>query len=111
MLPALICLVSGLPDCLLSVCLSACLRVCVCVWIDGISLGHRRQQQVVTESLLCERISGMVAWGQWRGWYAPQWDAMTGTGPIAADVSADGPTRLGGTMGNGVMMNTQLLCV
>ena len=38
-----------------------------------------------------ERMTGTVAWGQWRGWY-PGLDAG----------------KLGGLMGNGIMMNTQL---
>ncbi len=76
-----------------------------------------RWKQCVAESLTCERMSGLVAWGQWRGWYPPPAPQLRehaantdGTSEVFASPSG-GPTRLGGLMGNGVMMNTQLLCV
>jgi hypothetical protein len=70
--------------------------------LDGGNLQFYGQaQECVVESLVGERIAGMVAWGQWRGWYTPPCGTM-GRPPCPP------PARLGGEMGNGIMMNTQL---
>jgi hypothetical protein len=79
------------------------------------------------ESLVGERMAGLIAWGQWRGWYeapcgtmgrppcpppATRESALDDDDAAAAAAAAATTTgervRLGGEMGNGIMMNTQL---
>ena len=96
---------------------------------DGGTLQFYGQaQECVVQSLVGERVSGMVAWGQWRGWYTPPCGTM-GMPPCNSTASASQPprgssrsrhstddadgtggkaARLGGEMGNGIMMNSQL---
>lgn len=71
-------------------------------------------QECVVEGLLGERMAGLIAWGQWRGWYQPPCGTM-GQPPCApegtgseGEVEGKGNKSLGGEMGNGIMMNTQL---
>eukprot|EP00040_Diaphanoeca_grandis_P015116 m.76958 g.76958 ORF g.76958 m.76958 type:complete len:898 (-) comp24959_c0_seq1:84-2777(-) len=67
-------------------------------FVDGGTLQFYGQAQECTvQSLVGERITGTVAWGQWRGWYKPPCGTM-----------GMPPCMLGGEMGNGIMMNTQL---
>lgn len=94
-------------------------------FLDGGTLQFYGQaQECVVTKLVGERITGLVAWGQWRGWYTPPCGSMgmppCPTGALdarsrnatsessASEVSAATRHMLGGEMGNGVMMNTQL---
>jgi hypothetical protein len=91
-------------------------------FLDGGTLQFYGQaQECVVESLVGERMAALVAWGQWRGWYEPPCGTMgmppcppNATAATAAAAYADRDqqmppgTRLGGEMGNGIMMNTQL---
>eukprot|EP01043_Picozoa_sp_COSAG02_P060794 COSAG02_NODE_8022_length_2743_cov_3.322239_3_plen_359_part_00 len=46
-------------------------------FLDGGTVQFYGQaQECVVESLLGERITGLVAWGQWRGWYDPPCGSM-----------------------------------
>jgi hypothetical protein len=89
-------------------------------FLDGGTLQFYGQaQECVVQSLVGERVAGMVAWGQWRGWYTPPCGTM-GMPPCTTEsadrmaVESDDESggskavRLGGEMGNGIMMNTQL---
>ena len=86
-------------------------------FLDGGTLQFYGQaQEVVVDGLVGERIAGLVAWGQWRGWYEPKCGTM-GRPPCPPPAIGDGGdsqerlrerVRLGGEMGNGIMMNTQL---
>jgi hypothetical protein len=108
-------------------------------FLDGGTLQFYGQaQEVVVDSMVGERIAGFVAWGQWRGWYLPPCGTMgrppCPPGPPPRPVRGDlhssketrsrkdairgvegksdplgRVTRLGGEMGNGIMMNTQLM--
>ena len=72
-------------------------------FLDGGTLQFYGQaQECVVDSVVGERMAGFVAWGQWRGWYQPP------CGTMGMPPCPPGPRPLGGEMGNGVMMNTQL---
>ena len=74
-------------------------------WLSGSSLQFYGQaQECVVESMVGERMAGFIAWGQWRGWYTAPCGTM-GRPPCQLEA---GRTMLGGEMGNGIMMNTQL---
>lgn len=46
-------------------------------YMDGGTLQFYGQaQECVVQSLVGERVAGMVAWGQWRGWYTPPCGTM-----------------------------------
>lgn len=75
---------------------------------DGGTLQFYGQaQEIVVDGLVGERIAGLVAWGQWRGWYEPKCGTM-GMRPCPPPVDDHKRVQLGGEMGNGIMMNTQL---
>ena len=81
-------------------------------FLDGGTLQFYGQaQEVVVSGLVGERIAGLVAWGQWRGWYDPKCGTMgvpPCPPPSLGQEELDERLRLGGEMGNGIMMNTQL---
>ena len=73
-------------------------------FLDGGTLQFYGQaQECVVDSLVGERMTGLVAWGQWRGWYTPPCGTMGM--PPCPPIHA---RTLGGEMGNGIMLNTQL---
>lgn len=68
-------------------------------FVDGGTVQFYGQaQECVVDSLLGERITGLVAWGQWRGWYDPPCGTM-GMPPCPPPSAHDVGTSLGGEMG------------